>query len=177
MSWPQLDEQYLTWLYHQIDSVKQTQTYGTYWFLIRQLYTKEFVWIIPNDDNRAEDGKDLRYEFVNEKRIAQEVDSEWMGLGCSMLEMLIGLSRRLSFEAERESRDWFWILLTNINLSRYNDRKGVPHEVVDSILDRVIWRTYTRNGRGGLFPLRRAYEDQRRIELIYQMSAYLQERE
>jgi len=58
-----LDDLYLTWLYSQIGSIKLKQPSRTYWSLFRQLYTKEFVWIIPNDDNRIEDGRDLRFKF------------------------------------------------------------------------------------------------------------------
>jgi len=92
-----------------------------------------------------------------------------------MLEMLIALSQRLSFEGEGKSRRWFWHLIENLNLNIYNDKHGVPFEEVNAILDRVIWRTYNRDGSGGLFPLRRAARDQRKIEIWYQMSAYLLE--
>jgi len=169
-----LDDLYLTWLYSQIGSIKLKQPSRTYWSLFRQLYTKEFVWIIPNDDNRIEDGRDLRFKFRDDEGL-DDIDPEWMELGCSMLEMLIALSQRLSFEGEGKSRRWFWHLIENLNLNIYNDKHGVPFEEVNAILDRVIWRTYNRDGSGGLFPLRRAARDQRKIEIWYQMSAYLLE--
>lgn len=59
-----LDEQYLKWLYRQVASSKYRNPARTYWSLLRQLYTTEFVWTVPNDDNRVEDGRDLRYEFL-----------------------------------------------------------------------------------------------------------------
>jgi len=167
-----LDDLYLPWLYAQVSSVKLRSPARTYWSLFRHLYTKEFVWLIPNDDNRVEDGRSLRYEFLDELNIEDE-DPEWMDLGCSMLELMIGLSRRLSFEAEGEPREWFWKLLDNLELSHCNDKIPYPREVVNEILDGVIWRTYDRNGRGGLFPLKRSVRDQRDVELWYQLSAYL----
>ena len=167
-----LDELYLTWLYKQIGSVKIRRSSRTYWSLFRQLYTKEFDCFVPNDDNRAEDGKELRYEFIDDQGL-EDIDPEWMSLKCSMLELLIGLSRRLSFETDRDPKNWFWELLENIKLDSYNDRQHIPHKEVDEILERVIWRTYDRNGHGGLFPLKRASKDQRKVELWYQMSAYL----
>ncbi len=170
-----LDELYLTWLYSQVGSVKMRTPSRTHWALIRQLYTKEFVWLIPNDDNRVEDGRDLRHEFIDSEGIG-DVDSNWMILGCSMLEMLIGLSRRLSFEAEGEPRVWFWHMIETLEVS-YNDKKynKQHYREIDEVLDRVIWRTYSPEGRGGLFPLRRTTQDQRDIELWYQLSAYLLE--
>lgn len=169
-----LDELYLTWLYAQIGNVKLKNRSRTYWTLARQLYTKEFVWFIPNDDNRAEDGRDLRCEFLDQEQI-EDVDEGWMELGCSVLEMLIGLSRRLSFEDDREPRVWFWCLIDNIGLLEQTDNSRTPAEHVDEILNKVIWRTYKPSGRGGLFPLRRAERDQREVEIWYQLSAYLLE--
>ena len=171
-----LDELYLTWLYAQICSVKEKHPARTHWSLFRQLFTKEFVWIVPNDDNRLEDGKDLRREFLEYEAI-DEVDPEWMRLGCSMLEMLIGLSRRLAFEAEGEPRDWFWVLMGNLNLDSCNDSIRHDYEEVDEILDRVIWRTYKHDGHGGLFPLKHSDRDQRDVEIWYQLSAYLLEQD
>jgi hypothetical protein len=171
----QLDELYFTWLYGQVADVEVVNPSRTYWRLLKKLYTKEFVWIIPNDDNRAEDGKDLRHEFLDEEGL--DVPSpDWMRLGCSMLELLIGLSRRLSFEAEGEPRYWFWQLIENLGLERYNDNTLFPEAVVEDILDQVIWRTYTRKGRGGLFPLKGVCDDQREVGLWYQLCAYVLER-
>lgn len=170
-----IDDAYLEWLYDQVGSVEVTNPARTYWNILRQLYTKEFVWHVPNDDNRVEDGRDLRREFLEEQKILLQ-DPHWLDLGCSMLELLIGLSRRLSFEAEGEPSEWFWHLMENIHLDKYNDRMRYDEEKVDEILERIIWRTYKANGRGGLFPLERPAENQTRVELWYQMSAYLLER-
>lgn len=172
-----LDRQYLTWLYSQVGSVRLKNTQRTYWSLLRQLHTTEFVWFIPNDDNRVEDGRDLRYEFLNTNLIGH-VDPEWLHLGCSMLEMLIGLSRRLSFEAEGEARYWFWKLIENLELHECNDALFLAthaSEKIDDAVNRVIWRRYSRNGQGGLFPLERAREDQRRVEIWTQLNTYLVE--
>jgi hypothetical protein len=169
-----IDELYFVWLYGQVGSVEIANPSRTHWGLLKQLYTKEFVWVIPNDDNRAEDGKDLRQQFIDEEEL-NNVDEVWMRLGCSMLEMLIGLSRRLSFEAGGKSRTWFWKLIENVNLDKYSDYTELPDSKIDDTLDRIIWRTYSNSGRGGLFPLKKTREDQRRIEIWYQLSAYLLE--
>lgn len=174
-----LDELYLTWLYSQTGSVKTRSTERTYWHLLRLLFTKEFVWFVPNDDNRAEDGKDLRNEFLLDHNI-DDVDELWMREPCSFLEMLVGLSRRLAYIAYAEdARDWFWHLVDNMDLSRftdaYSDRyaPGTFDDAVDEIVERVIFRTYYFNGHGGLFPLRNAVQDQRKVEIWYQLNTYL----
>lgn len=180
MSGAPLDELYFVWLYSQVGSVEIRDPSRTYWSIIKRLYTKEFVWFVPNDDNRSEDGKDLRREFLREERpilVRQAGKNEWLRMGCSVLEMMVGLSRRLAFEADREPRDWFWEMLDNLKLSSYRDSDRIPEDRVDEILDRLIFRTYRSDGVGGLFPLDDPHEDQREVEIWYQLSAYLLERE
>jgi hypothetical protein len=93
-----------------------------------------------------------------------------------MLELLIGLSRRLSFEAEGEPRDWFWDLINNLGLTHVNDQQytAFVRDEIDDALERVIWRTYAKNGRGGLFPLQNVNQDQRDVELWYQLCQYIE---
>lgn len=170
-----LDELYFVWLYSQVGSVDVSDPSQTYWRIIRQLYTKEFVWIVPHDDNRAADGRDLRHEFI-EKKGLRNVDQNWLDLGCSMLELFIGVARRLSFEVDGESRIWFWHLMRNVGLNGHNDLAHWSEKKVDDILDRIIWRTYRPNGHGGMFPLQDAHEDQRHVDIWYQLNAYLLER-
>lgn len=170
-----LDEQYLKWLYRQVASIRLRNPARTYWSLLRQLFKTEFVWLIPNDDNRIEDGRDLRYEFIEES--GADPSDDWMTLQCSMLELLIGLSRRLDFEADGGSRRWFWMLLENLDLHNLNDSEyDNQEEFVDDVLANVIWRTYDYDGSGGLFPLEHPDRDQTQVELWYQLSAYLLER-
>jgi hypothetical protein len=172
---PPLDDQYFTWLYSQVAAVNSRNPSHTYWGIMRLLFTKEFVWLIPNDDNRLEDGRDLRWEFIDELD-GGPIDEHWLRLGCSMLELLIGLSRRLSFEAGGEPQAWFWQLIENLGLEQYNDNTPLPVEHIEHVLNEVIFRTYKRNGQGGLFPLNKTREDQRNVELWYQLSAYVLER-
>jgi hypothetical protein len=171
-----LDDLYLTWLYEQVGDVKVRSRSRTYWELFRQLYETEFVWFIPNDDNRAEDGRSLREQFLEDRGIdIFDVDPEWLGIGCSFLELLIGLSRRLSFEAEGSPATWFWHMLDNLGIADCTDLSRYDHGKVDEIVETVITRTYDYDGRGGLFPLRHARTDQRDVELWYQLNEYLLE--
>lgn len=171
-----LDELYLMWLYSQVGSVRYKNPARTYWSILRLLYSKEFVWIVPNDDNRVEDGRELRYEFIDDQEI-EDVDIEWMNLGCSMLELMIGLSRRLSFETDRESRDWFWELMENLELHIYNDKVHIPKDEIEERFNQIIWRTYEPDGIGGFFPLKWPEKDQRDVEIWYQLSAYILEQD
>lgn len=96
--------------------------------------------------------------------------------GCSFLEMMIAISHRLSFETDRRPKWWFWHLMKNLGLENYSDDMPFTQDEVDETLDRVIWRTYSPDGKGGLFPLEDPQHDQRQVELWYQLNAYLLER-
>jgi hypothetical protein len=167
-----LDELYFTWLYSQVGDTKIKNPNRTYWNMLKVLFTKEFVWLIPNDDNRMEDGKDLRYEFVDQSGLF-DVDPHWLNIGCSMFELLVALSRRLAFEAEGEPREWFWHLISNLGLRDFKDSRRFSEAEVEHILDRVIWRQYDSDGHGGLFPLKNPHRDQRQVELWYQLGDYV----
>jgi hypothetical protein len=89
--------------------------------------------------------------------------------------MLIGLSRRLAFETDHgdDGASWFWHLINNLGLLGYTDGSKFRPEDVDDVTSRVIWRTYDQSGHGGLFPLQHTNNDQRRVEIWYQLSEYL----
>lgn len=164
---------YYNWL---AEAVGVNQQYNSYWLLLKALHKREFIPMIPNDQNRAIDGTNLRVDWMNEVGID---DTMALDGPCSMLEMLIGLAIRMEFACdEKTMRGWFWVILDNCGLSRYADEayydlRGVV--VVPQILDKIIKREYHRNGQGGLFPLRHPNGDQKRVEIWYQMNAYILE--
>lgn len=170
-----LDEAYLVWLYSQVGSVRNRNRSKTYWSLLRLLYRKEFIWSIPMDENRAHDGRDLRGEFLRDTNNVVD-DPDWMSLGCSILELMVALSRKLAFDGGGEPRDWFWDLINNLGLSECTDANGVNEDAVEHILEVLIHRQYAENGAGGLFPLTHPQQDQRNVELWYQAQGYLLER-
>jgi hypothetical protein len=169
------DDRYFEWLYSHIGSVRNRNPARSYWDLARKLYTTPFIGWLPNDDNREEDGKCLRDEFT--EQTGTVVDREWRNMDCSFLEMLIGLAQRASFESGEEPVAWFWKMMENLELRDYTDDiyEIAINEAVEEALNRVNDRTYARNGEGGLFPLNIAHKDQRKVELWYQLAAYLLE--
>ena len=170
-----LDEHYLRWLYSKVASVLEKNKRRSYWEVARLMHSKEFIWFIPNDDNRLEDGRLLRYDFIAEEEL--DADREWLELGCSFFEMLVALIQRLTFEDGRPQHVWFRELLRNLQLEEFPDARPPFREDVDAILEEVIWRTYDYNGMGGLFPLGMPKQDQKVTEIWYQLSAYLNENE
>lgn len=167
-----IEEVYFNWLYSKVAKVDIPTPSTSYLTLLAALHSTEFIWVVTGDDNRAQDGLDLRREFIRELFIRE--DPAWLSIGCSVLEMLIAFSRRASFDAEELSpRDWFWVFLRNLKLDDLNDASEDISEIVSEVMDEFIWRTYRANGEGGMFPLRRPHHDQREVEIWYQFCDYL----
>jgi hypothetical protein len=182
MSSEPLDELYFKWLYEQVAVPDYSDRDLTYWKVLKVLFTKEFVWVpdFVSDENRIQDGIALRHEFLEASDI-QDVDPDWMDVGCSMMELMVGLARRLEFQASKgRTHYWFWVLMDNIGLIGYSDERRFTRRLldrIDDILDDVIYRNYEASGIGGFFPLDKPRYDQRNRELWYQMCDYVLERE
>jgi hypothetical protein len=113
-----LENLYFNWLCAKVIRVEVPTPSLTYWNLFRKLFSTEFVWLLSGDDNRCEDGLELRREFLMESGLEGESVNP---VGCSIFEMLIGLARRLEFNTSDSTAFWFWHLLTNLGLSEIND--------------------------------------------------------
>lgn len=170
-----IESVYFNWLCAKVMLLENPTPSLTFWKLLRKLHSTEFVWLIPNDDNRVEDGLELRHEFVREMNI--EVDPEWSKLDCSILEMLIAFSRRAEFQTDISAKDWFWMFMEHLRLADCNDASDVNPSVIDEILYQFVWRTYDYNGVGGLFPLHETNHDQRKVEVWYQFCEFLVDQE
>ena len=59
-----IEQEYLEWLTSQFEIHDRNP--NTYQDLFSRLYDTEFVWLVPNDDNRVQDGLELRREFLDE---------------------------------------------------------------------------------------------------------------
>lgn len=173
-----LDGAYLEWLYSQVGVVQNRNPAQSHWKLLLQLYSTQFSWFVPNDDNRVEDGKALRLSFLQET--GYQLDDPhglFLGLDCSMLEMIIALSRRAAGLSDGQPAEWFWRMVHNLGFDGCTDDifEVSIAEDLEETLDRVNRRTYRSNGGGGLFPLQNAENDMRKVELWYQLQAYIYE--
>ncbi|WPJ30588.1 hypothetical protein [Streptomyces phage Psst1] len=171
-----LDESYFQWLYRQVADPDIPDGPLTYWRVLKVLFQKEFVALVPYDENRLECGKALRIRFLEDQGLPIDDDPNWIELGCSVLELMVCLAKDLEFEADGTTHYWFWVLMKNIGLDGYHDRRRLPRAHINNVLEDVIYRHYKTNGEGGFFPLRNPREDQREVELWAQLSAYVLER-
>lgn len=170
-----IEETYFNWLCAKVMSVEIPTPSLTHWNLLKQLHNTEFVWLLSGDDNRAEDGVELRAHFFLEA--SMNPDPVITAFGCSILEMLIAFSSVAEFETDRSARKWFWEFLENLDLAQFNDASYVTGEEINEILQSFVWRTYDPTGRGGIFPLHYTEHDQRTVEIYYQFCEYLVDQE
>lgn len=178
-----VNQDYFQWLCELIGANRPDGR--SYWLLMKDLFRKEFYSLIPHDENRESDGLELREEYLSEINYPRYFRFE---KECSVLEMLIALSRRIDYEtgdpydfgeSDDGYRKWFWEMVDNLGLMDYDDENYVDYggfTQVDGILDNFLERGYAWDGFGGLFPLTSTDIDQREIEIWYQMSAYLDEK-
>lgn len=179
---------YLPWLKRQVRG-------DGYKFLFEQLHNTPFRWNrhVPMDENRESDGRNLRRIFCEDVGCRHEIDLEHPA---SFLEVLVALAMQMDDlvivrdEEYTGAWTWFWELLHNCGLEKFTDeycqrigyRKAEAE--IEVICDRVMDRKYNCTGRGGLFPMPRhsgrigrhdryLEEDQRSVELWYQMNEYV----
>ena len=173
---------YFDWL---CDIIQVDKMNCSWRLLMKDLYQRPFYSLIEHDENRASDGLELREEYMHDMWYPDDVEIEGE---CSVLEMLIGLARRMDYETSDPYDDnstdhtvyWFWEMIDNLGLIAFDDDSyfelgGIDN--VDNIVDRFLERDYEYDGEGGLFPLVKSTKDQRDVEIWSQMSAYLLEKQ
>lgn len=148
------------------------------------MFGTDFRWFVHNDDNRAMDGIEIRYNFEQDCDISERDFQELLLIPCSVMEVVCGLAIRMDNlmrdPEEPHINRWFWELVNNLGLMDYTDdsfRKGqwIVKDVTD-ILDIFMDRTYDELGHGGLFPRNFCDKNQKEVELFYQMNGYISEK-
>lgn len=180
MTRDELHNQYFEWMYRLVLNERYSK-HRSYRNLMRYLNDVDFRFSMPMDDNRSEDGINLRYRFGYEESysnptIANLLDDH----PCSVLEMMIALSMRCE-EQIMDNPDigdrlgeWFWDMLTNLGLTKMDD-EHFDYAICRSTVNRLLDRDYEPNGKGGLFTLRRTRRDLRSVEIWYQALWFLDE--
>lgn len=172
-----IDEKYYNWLVSII--INDSPPVRTYNKLLRQLYETVYYWRddIPMDENRAIDGVDLRYLYYEERFMNRPVGPE-DDIPCSVLEMLVALARRCNdwvvCDPDERYGYWFWTFIGNLGLLDMSDDKFDTY-FVQFVIDRWLFGRYEFDGSGGLFPLKDATKDQRKVDLWSQMGYFLDE--
>ena len=178
---------YFQWL---CDTVRSDQNDKSYYNLLGMMYETPFEVKIDNDINRAVDGNEFKSAYILDiygTEAPKDADLYFRPeQNCSILEMIMGISKRMAFElAEDESEDfdfyrYFWEIIENLGLKRYDDDQFGDNFIrckieIREILNKLNERKYKKSGEGGMFPLYRPQKNQKKVEIWYQMQAYINE--
>lgn len=181
---PKVIPTYFEWLKNIVDPFVYR---GNHEHFFEILHSMTYVPVLDLDHNREMDGVGLRDIYVR----GYGIDCSEIGLvldsPCSVLEFLVALAQRMDYIYSSTDRRYFselfWEILHNIGLdwqtTTDNDFERDPEAFQDRIysaIDMVQNRTYEPDGIGNLFPLRNPKEDQRNVEIWYQMNQYLIEK-
>lgn len=170
----EIANEYFDWLFNVVCGRRYSK-HVSYRKLLMHLHRTEFIYSIPRDENRAEDGIDLRYRFSTFKGYDA---SEYLDEPCSVLEMMIALSIRCEENIMDDpnmgdrTAYWFWSMVTTLGLGSMTDDR-YDRELVTDILTRFLNREYDPDGKGGLFQIRRCDRDLRKVEIWFQLCWYL----
>ena len=170
-----VNDEYFEWLC-EIVNTKRFSKQTSYRKLLIHLHNLAFTWIIPMDDNRADDGIQLRRKFS----LARDDMSlqNYIHGPCSVLEMMVALAIRCEETIMDDGMigdrtgQWFWGMIHNLGLSPMRDT-AFDRDYVDDVILRLLNRDYDPDGRGGLFTVKNCEYDMRDVEIWCQLSWYL----
>lgn len=174
---------YLCWLMNQCQL--EAEGPAGYLKLCEVLQDIYFVSLIEFDENRIEEGKELREEWADtDGGDIYELEG-LIPYTCTALELILVMARRMCFEMSDSQYEagigkWVMELLENAGLATFRndifeiDPEGSTQKI-KMILHDIIYRRYMPNGSGSFFPSDGYKGDVRQDELLVQMNNYLAE--
>lgn len=176
MTHAEVNNAYFDWMYDLVCGNRYPSSISFRRLLLR-LHNTEFIFSIPKDANRAEDGISLRYRFAYQFSSPAAAET-CLGGPCSVLEMMIALAIRCEEDfmddpliGDRVGQ-WFWGMIVNLGLGSMDDAR-FDSRYVEDVIARFLERDYEPNGRGGLFTIKNCNADLRDVEIWYQLCWYL----
>ena len=174
-----LSNDYFEWLFDLVCGERYAKQIS-YRKLLRHLHCLAFQYIIPFDQNRAEDGIGLRYRYAlfNGYEDSPEVVLNVLDGPCTVLEMLIALAIRCEEDIMDDPRfgdrssQWFWGMIRNLGLGSMKDN-NFDEQLVNDVITRFLNREYEPDGRGGLFTIKGCDCDLRDVEIWRQVCWYI----
>ena len=174
-----VSNEYFEWLFSLICGGEYNNR-RSFMKLLHHLHETEFTYLLPNDQNRAEDGMTLRYRFIVTQGHEDAYDYIMYALEgpCTVFEMMVALALRCEEDVMDDPKlgnragQWFWGMIGNLGLgSMLDERYDRSH--IDFVIERFLNRRYEPNGKGGLFTIRDFSGDLSEVEIWYQLCWYL----
>ena len=172
---------YFEWMYTSVCTDPEGNYIPYYHSLLQYLHSRDFEYTLPMDGNREADGFNLRYLYGWENNITDpEVASELDAYPCSVLEVMVALSRRMESDVMGDyvfgnrTSVWFFSMLESLGIVDMTD-DNFDELYVKDVIDRCLNREYTYDGKGGFFTCKSPYCDMRTIEVWNQAMWFLNE--
>lgn len=109
----------------------------------------DFVWYIPEDEDKAIQALRMRDEYCYETGMPSPRQAP-----PSFLEVFVSITDTLTAMLYRDRESFTKSILLNVGARSFSDDGRLPSEIHEEALiiaERVMYRTYSRNGTGGLF--------------------------
>ncbi len=176
----ELSSEYFRWMCRLVADDKRARTYTRLLGLLdNTIFT--YTASVPMDENRIEDGINLRYRFGRDCNYRDSTVATFLDCRqCSVLEMMIALAVRMEehimedLELGDRTGIWFWGMVESLGLS-WADNTHYDNNDAERLVTQFLNRDYNPNGKGGLFTVQRPARDMRNVEIWYQMNWYLGE--
>lgn len=163
-------DDYFDWLYYKATNGKRSKSYRK---LLRALHEIEFEYILDRDANRATDGVNLRWYYVDDG--GQDDILDWKE-PCTVLEMMVALCMHMEIimgEDECYSLShWFAMMLDNLNLGDMYDNRFNREYMYERVYI-FMNREYDPDGFGNIIYIPECRDDLRDVEIWYHMCWYL----
>lgn len=173
------EEKYLDWICKRVGGDSCERPYNTYNKIFKILYLIEFTSDIPSDNDRIQDGLNLRYMYLFETHDNYMVTIK-RPKPCSVLEMMAYLAIRIEEQilsnpmyGDRTCQ-WFREMLWTLGIGGQTDEVFNEEYVVDRI-NRFINHEYEPSGMGGLFLVRHTDVDMRELDIWSQAMNHINE--
>lgn len=161
-------DDYFDWLYFQVTDK------GGYRKLLSMLHNMTFRYSVDYDENRAADGVNLRWYYVDDG--GNDEILRWKN-ECTVLEMLVAIAMQMEVtmqdpDMDYSMRHWFWMFMENLDLIDMTDDKYDKTYIYGRV-SMFMDRTYEPDGNGNIFYIPNVKEDLREIEIWWQMCWYM----
>lgn len=177
-----LNDRYFKWLLGLLGFKDPINDCG-YISMLSYLYSKDFKLtdpIVGHDDNRLDDGFDLRAQYSN--NFTDPEFPEIFEEPVTVLEVLTAFAVRIDddimYDGALHASKWFFIMIDNLGMTNFtDDRLGLDWTIDDEeqIIDIWMSRQYGPDGKNTIFPLKNTAFDQRNLEMWYQMQEWFRE--
>lgn len=172
----QIENEYFEWMTGLVHADRFSGRFS-YDKLLMLLHSVEFTPTIRRDNNRAQDGVDLRYRFILMHNYDERVLGYLQG-PCSVLEMMVALAVRCEEtimddpEFGDRTGQWFWGMVRSLGLGSMSNAQFDKAYSLD-VIERFLKREYSPEGVGGLFTIKGIKRDLSTMEIWYQLCQWI----